>query len=94
MDPRLAGQYSIKGAREMALLALQCVSENPRDRPKMPSIIDTLESLHNLKDMAVTYGQWPANPKSTNRASNGVSLNKPVVYHKKTSNRDTPTKKI
>ncbi|KAJ6703815.1 SERINE/THREONINE-PROTEIN KINASE ACTIVE SITE PROTEIN-RELATED [Salix viminalis] len=34
MDPRLAGQYSVKGAKHMALLALQCISLNPRDRPK------------------------------------------------------------
>ena len=48
----------------MAHLALQCVSMNPRDRPKMPVIIETLESLQNLRDMAVTCGQWPASPKS------------------------------
>nr|XP_027080335.1 probable serine/threonine-protein kinase PBL15 [Coffea arabica] len=64
VDPRLSGQYSVKGAKEMAHLALQCVSMNPRDRPKMPVIIETLESLQNLRDMAVTCGQWPASPKS------------------------------
>ncbi|KAL2544433.1 Protein kinase superfamily protein [Forsythia ovata] len=63
VDPRLAGQYSVKGAKEMALLALQCVSLQPRDRPKMPAIIETLESLQHLRDMAVTLGQWPASPK-------------------------------
>ncbi|KAE9460308.1 hypothetical protein C3L33_07781, partial [Rhododendron williamsianum] len=60
MDPRLSGQYSVKGAKEMALLALQCVSLIPKDRPKMPVIIETLESLQKLTDMAVTCGQWPA----------------------------------
>ncbi|KAL0393811.1 UNVERIFIED_CONTAM: putative serine/threonine-protein kinase PBL15 [Sesamum latifolium] len=64
MDPRLAGQYSVKGAKEMGLLALQCVSLNPKARPKMPAIIETLESLQNLRDMAITHGQWPASPKS------------------------------
>ncbi|KAL3497993.1 hypothetical protein ACH5RR_040725 [Cinchona calisaya] len=64
IDPRLSGQYSVKGAREMAHLALQCVSMNPRDRPKMPAIIETLESLQNLRDMAVSCGQWPTSPKS------------------------------
>ncbi|XP_011082139.1 probable serine/threonine-protein kinase PBL15 [Sesamum indicum] len=64
MDPRLGGQYSVKGAKEMGLLALQCVSLNPKDRPKMPAIIETLESLQNLRDMAITHGQWPASPKS------------------------------
>ncbi|KAL0330973.1 UNVERIFIED_CONTAM: putative serine/threonine-protein kinase PBL15 [Sesamum angustifolium] len=64
MDPRLAGQYSVKGAKEMGLLALQCVSLNPKDRPKMPAIIETLESLQNLRDMAISHGQWPSSPKS------------------------------
>ncbi|KAA8521039.1 hypothetical protein F0562_011808 [Nyssa sinensis] len=54
MDPRLAGQYSVKGAKEMALLSLQCVSLNPKDRPRMPAIIETLEGLQQLRDMAVT----------------------------------------
>ncbi|KAK6934826.1 Serine-threonine/tyrosine-protein kinase, catalytic domain [Dillenia turbinata] len=72
MDPRLGGQYSVKGAKEIALLALQCVSSNPKDRPKMPSIIETLEGLQHLRDMAITCGQWPGTPKS-NR--NGVSPN-------------------
>lgn len=64
IDHRLSGQYSVKGAKEMALLALQCLSSNPKDRPKMPSIIETLGSLQNLKDMAVSCGQWPPSPKS------------------------------
>ncbi|XP_028951899.1 probable serine/threonine-protein kinase PBL15 [Malus domestica] len=69
MDPRLAGQYSVKGAKEIAHLALQCISMNPKDRPRMPSIIETLESLRDLKDIAVAYGHWPASPKF---ARNGV----------------------
>ncbi|GER54740.1 protein kinase superfamily protein [Striga asiatica] len=64
MDPRLAGQYSVKGSKEMGLLAMQCVSLNPKDRPKMPAIIETLESLQHLRDMAITYGQWPASTKT------------------------------
>lgn len=63
MDPRLAGQYSVKGAKEMALLALQCVSLNPKDRPRMLAIIETLEGLQQLRDMAITCGQWPISPK-------------------------------
>ncbi|EOY25419.1 hypothetical protein QUC31_009288 [Theobroma cacao] len=67
MDPRLSGQYSVKGAKEMALLALQCISLNPKDRPRMPAIVQTLEALQQYKDMAVSCGQWPVSvsPKST-----------------------------
>ncbi|KAH6804469.1 Protein kinase superfamily protein [Perilla frutescens var. frutescens] len=68
MDPRLAGQYSVKGAKDMGLLAQQYVSLNPKDRPKMPAIIEALENLLNLRDMAVTHGQWPLSPKSGRNA--------------------------
>ncbi|KAL7122524.1 hypothetical protein ACP275_01G050000 [Erythranthe tilingii] len=64
MDPRLGGQYSVKGAKEMGLLAQKCVSLNPKDRPKIPAIIETLESLQNLRDMAITHGQWPDSANS------------------------------
>ncbi|XP_031247135.1 probable serine/threonine-protein kinase PBL15 [Pistacia vera] len=71
IDPRLAGQYSVKGAKEMGILALQCISLNPKDRPRMPAVVETLESLQNFKDMAISCGQWPvSSPKST---KNGVS---------------------
>lgn len=56
MDPRLGGQYSMKGAKHMALLALQCISLNPKDRPKMSTIVETLEVLQSYSDMAITYG--------------------------------------
>ncbi|KAG5089247.1 putative serine/threonine-protein kinase PBL15 [Glycine soja] len=76
MDPRLSGQYSVKGAKEMAHLALQCISLNPKDRPRMPTIVETLEGLQQYKDMAVTSGHWPVSPKSTkNRVSNNNKVN-------------------
>ncbi|KAK3183466.1 hypothetical protein Dsin_030752 [Dipteronia sinensis] len=70
MDPRFSGQYSVKGAKEMAVLTSKCISLNPKDRPRMPAVIETLESLQNFKDMAVSCGQWPVSPKSS---KNGVS---------------------
>ncbi|KAJ9537724.1 hypothetical protein OSB04_030457 [Centaurea solstitialis] len=67
MDQRLAGQYSVRGAKEVALLALNSVSLNPKDRPKMTEIIQTLESVQNLKDMAISCGQWPVASQKTAR---------------------------
>ncbi|WJX56117.1 putative serine/threonine-protein kinase pbl15 [Trifolium repens] len=75
MDPRLAGQYSVKGAKQIAHLALQCISLHPKDRPRMAMIVETLESLQQFKDMAVTSGHWPISSKST---KNGVSNNNKV----------------
>ncbi|CAH2047906.1 unnamed protein product [Thlaspi arvense] len=63
IDPRLAGQYSVKAAKDTALLALQCVSPNPKDRPKMPAVVEALESLMHHKDMAVSSGHWPPSPR-------------------------------
>ncbi|KAK4252620.1 hypothetical protein QN277_014367 [Acacia crassicarpa] len=69
MDPRLAGQYSVKGSKEMARLAQQCISLNPKDRPRMATTVETLENLQQYKDMAITCGHWPASAKSRKGAS-------------------------
>jgi serine/threonine protein kinase len=61
MDPRLAGHYSVKAARAVAHLAVQCTSPQPRDRPRMAAVVDALERLQGFKDMAVTVGLWPTN---------------------------------
>ncbi|CAI0410277.1 unnamed protein product [Linum tenue] len=73
VDPRFAGQYSVKGAKQLAHLATQCVSLNPKDRPKMPAVVDTLVAIQQYSDMAVSCGQWPPSPKSSSRF--GVSPN-------------------
>ncbi|CAN1779602.1 Probable serine/threonine-protein kinase PBL15 [Linum perenne] len=73
IDPRFAGQYSVKGARQLALLATQCISLNPRDRPKMPAIVDTLQALqHYNSDIAVSCGQWPP-PSIKGSSRSGVT---------------------
>lgn len=99
MDQRLSGQYSVKGAKEMALLALQCISLNPKDRPRMPAIIQTLEALQQYKDMAVSCGQWPVSAKST-KNSKGVSASAAKFraegrggVHKKSTNSSTTNRK-
>ncbi|XP_062215529.1 probable serine/threonine-protein kinase PBL15 [Phragmites australis] len=60
MDARLAGHYSVKGARALAQLAVQCTATQPRDRPRMAAVVEALERLHGLTDMAVSVGLWPA----------------------------------
>ncbi|WVZ57044.1 hypothetical protein U9M48_007486 [Paspalum notatum var. saurae] len=60
MDQRLAGHYSVKGARALAQLAVQCTAPQPRDRPRMAAVVDALERLQGLKDMAVSVGLWPS----------------------------------
>lgn len=68
MDTKLVGQYSVKGAQEVASLAFKCVSSNPKDRPRMPVVVETLGGLQHLKDMAANSGAWPVTPKSSRNA--------------------------
>jgi serine/threonine protein kinase len=56
VDSRLSGHYSVKGARAVAQLAAQ-----PRDRPRMAAVVEALDKLQGLKDMAVSVGLWPDN---------------------------------
>ncbi|KAI9102922.1 hypothetical protein K1719_023361 [Acacia pycnantha] len=51
MDPRLEGQHSYEGARKMAYLAYQCLSQQPKSRPSMRAVVKTLEPLMNLTDI-------------------------------------------
>uniref|UniRef100_A0A0C9RIT4 non-specific serine/threonine protein kinase n=1 Tax=Wollemia nobilis TaxID=56998 RepID=A0A0C9RIT4_9CONI len=51
IDPRLEGQYSMKGAQKACSLAYHCLSQNPKARPLMSDVVETLEPLQNRKDM-------------------------------------------
>ncbi|CAN6442343.1 unnamed protein product [Victoria cruziana] len=52
VDPRLEGHFSIKGAQKAAQLAAHCLSRDPKARPLMSEVVDSLKPLINLKDMA------------------------------------------
>ncbi|XAR51064.1 Non-specific serine/threonine protein kinase [Bertholletia excelsa] len=66
MDTRLGGQYSRKGAQAAAILALQCLHTDPKNRPAMTNILSTLEQVHTSKDVSIpkaspekkTQHQW------------------------------------
>lgn len=45
IDPRLEGDYPIKGAHKAAMLAYHCLNNNPKARPLMRDIVDSLEPL-------------------------------------------------
>ncbi|RZS05601.1 hypothetical protein BHM03_00036141 [Ensete ventricosum] len=48
MDPRLEGQYSSKGALQAALLTLRCLAGDPKSRPSMKEVVETLEHIEAL----------------------------------------------
>ncbi|KAL6966222.1 putative serine/threonine-protein kinase pbl16 [Sarracenia purpurea var. burkii] len=45
VDPRLDGEYPIKGVHKAAMLAYHCLNRNPKARPLMRDIVDSLEPL-------------------------------------------------
>ena len=51
MDPRLECQYPKKGAFTVATLALQCISNEAKARPRMSEVLATLEPLQVSKEM-------------------------------------------
>ncbi|KAJ7951503.1 Kinase-like protein [Quillaja saponaria] len=55
MDPRLDGQYSTEGARKAASLAYQCLSNHPRSRPTMRTVVKTLEPLLDLNNIPIGH---------------------------------------
>ncbi|MCO5571581.1 hypothetical protein L7F22_025326 [Adiantum nelumboides] len=52
VDPQLKGDYSVKGAIKVGQLASCCVRRDPRSRPSMSSVVETLSQLQGLRDMA------------------------------------------
>lgn len=50
MDSRVEGQYSNKVVMEVAGLAYRCLSQNPKGRPTMNQVVETLESIQDLPE--------------------------------------------
>ncbi|GJW29489.1 serine/threonine-protein kinase PCRK1 [Tanacetum coccineum] len=45
LDPRLAGNYSLKSAQKLAAVANKCLLRQPRMRPKMSQVLEILNSI-------------------------------------------------
>ncbi|CAL4911892.1 unnamed protein product [Urochloa decumbens] len=45
IDPKLQGQYSVRAAHKACILAFYCLSHNPKSRPIMSDVVETLEPL-------------------------------------------------
>ncbi|XP_068338633.1 probable serine/threonine-protein kinase PBL16 [Pyrus communis] len=45
VDPRLEGDYPVKGVQRAAMLVYHCLNRNPKARPLMRDIVDSLEPL-------------------------------------------------
>ncbi|KAK9114125.1 hypothetical protein Syun_020922 [Stephania yunnanensis] len=60
IDPRLDGNFSVKGVQKAALLAQHCLSRDPKARPLMSEVVEALKPLLNLKDMASSSHHFQA----------------------------------
>ncbi|KAJ4866733.1 Protein kinase superfamily protein [Raphanus sativus] len=45
MDPRLEGKYPFKSAFRVAQLALKCLEPEPKNRPSMTEVVESLELI-------------------------------------------------
>ncbi|KAL9425752.1 hypothetical protein AB3S75_032672 [Citrus x aurantiifolia] len=50
IDPRLENQYSVRAAQKACSLAYYCLSQNPKARPLMSDVVETLEPLQCAND--------------------------------------------
>ncbi|CAJ1930656.1 unnamed protein product [Sphenostylis stenocarpa] len=50
MDERMEGQYSTNAAMKAARLTLKCLESDPKKRPPMRDVLETLERIEVIKD--------------------------------------------
>ncbi|KAF3449290.1 hypothetical protein FNV43_RR10018 [Rhamnella rubrinervis] len=50
IDPRLENQYSVRAAQKACSLAYYCLRQNPKARPLMSGVVETLEPLQSCND--------------------------------------------
>ena len=77
IDPRLEGNFSVKGAQKAAQLARACLSRDPKARPLMSQVVEVLKPLLNLKDMASSsyfYQTMQAERMANSSSMNGRGL--------------------
>ncbi|XP_043814460.1 receptor-like cytoplasmic kinase 176 isoform X2 [Manihot esculenta] len=76
MDARLEGQYSLKDALKAANLAVQCLSTEPRFRPKVEELVKALELLLESNDNEESRGSQSEKPRKRYRSSSNDPKNR------------------
>nr|WIL59930.1 nodulation protein [Melilotus officinalis] len=66
IDSRLEDQYSIEGARKLAILTYQCLSHHDKSRPTMRTVVKTLEHVMKLNDIPIGHFVYVAPSEVTN----------------------------
>lgn len=81
MDPKLEHQYPLKAAFEMASLVLKCLQTDPKNRPSINEVLDTLQHVNTIK---MTPKESKANngEESTERPSTPVRTSHHNHHHR------------
>lgn len=53
IDRRLEGQFPMKGAIKVAMLAFKCLCHHPNPRPSMSNVVKILEPLQDFDDVFI-----------------------------------------
>lgn len=49
MDPRLEDQYPLKAAFQAAELIIKCIESDPKNRPSMEEVLETLQKISTIE---------------------------------------------
>ncbi|KAL9244801.1 hypothetical protein vseg_018527 [Gypsophila vaccaria] len=79
MDSRLEGRYPSKAAIVAADLALKCLAQEPKNRPSMQEVLETLMKIESMDDK----------PKVPRRTATGNAL-RPHGHHRPNGARSLP----
>lgn len=59
MDERLRDHYPIKAATKAAELILDCLEADPKNRPSMEEVLETLKRINDIKETKAAVTQTP-----------------------------------
>ncbi|RVW50991.1 putative serine/threonine-protein kinase PIX13 [Vitis vinifera] len=78
IDPRLRDQYPLKAATQVAELILKCLESDPKNRPSMEEVLETLKRINEIKEKpnskeakAATTQPQPHHHRSPHRPKHG-----------------------
>lgn len=94
IDPRLRDQYSLPAARRVAKLASICLEKNPKDRPTMKEVVESLKlALQESEDGNPSDRSSQSNMASSDKRRDKMGITGASTSKKKTPPMALPTKR-
>ncbi|KAG6539187.1 probable serine/threonine-protein kinase PBL8 [Zingiber officinale] len=75
IDPKLEDQYSVRSAQKACSLAYYCLSQNPKARPLMSDVVETLEPLQSRKGSEVSLQTLSSIGLAVNKTNGRIASN-------------------